>query len=472
MTLVGGARPRDATDDHPPTKDALSLITAYLIALLAVPAPMVFSSFGQVGGPATLLAVGLFLGWLWAVVQHLGMSALPSSRMRVAALAYLVAMVATYAHSNALPLPVDERSPADSALIRTIGCVGVALLICDGLGARERLWQLVERISIGLGLLALLALVQVTTRQPIIDRLSYPLLTSSEEVTLEQRGALVRPFGTATHPIEFAAVLAIALPLALAAAGRPGRRQRLHLAIAVVVSVVVMITGSRTAIVCATVAIVAMLPAWRPLVRWIVAGVGAVMVSALFVLIPGFIGTIRGLFSGAADDPSIASRTNSYAIAEAFVREQPLFGRGMGTVLPKYWIFDNQWIGLAIGAGAVGIVALLTLIWSAAVDAGRAARRDVLDADRQLDIAGRAGVLTGAVALATFDAFSFTQAAGMFFVLIGICGAARTLPGSSSGSVVGGGDLDGQLLLTDSDDLGTGSTDQERAAEGDAAPRA
>ena len=49
----------------------------------------------------------------------------------------------------------------------------------------------------------------------------------------------------------------------------------------------------------------------------------------------------------------------SYAIAGEFIGRAPIFGRGFSTFLPSYRILDNQYLGLLIETGIVGLVAFL-----------------------------------------------------------------------------------------------------------------
>lgn len=431
-TIVGTAIGKGRRQE----RDAVSLLTLYLVLLLVVPAPMVIAALGQVGGPATLIALAAFASWCWNSWQ-------PSRRhtisrlVRNAALGYLLVVLAAYAHSALLPIPPDERSPADSELIRSVGFVGLVCLMSSFVSSRDRLMAFVERVAQGMGVLGILAVLQTLTHQVIINRLSIPGLSPGlATADLQVRGVLIRPSGTSTHPIEFAAVLAMGLPLLLVVARREGPHRRVYIGASVLVALVVLMTGSRTSIVCGAIAFVAMLPAWPARTRFGVTTLVAALVGAMFVVKPGAVGTIRGLFQGASNDSSVKSRTNSYAIVQEFWERHIWIGRGAGTFLPKYWILDDQYLQVLLGAGVIGVVAIACLMGSAVLAATRAAKSAAAPGDRELAIAARASVLAGAGALALFDAFSFAQAAGMFFLSLGVCGAVDSLrdrPSSASG---------------------------------------
>ena len=180
------------------------------------------------------------------------------------------------------------------------------------------------------GALAALALVQVVTQQVWVDRLSIPGLSQALNLALVQRGLITRPSGTSTHPIEFAAVMSMSMPIVFAAAARERRRPRLFRVMSLAVPLVVLMTGSRTSIVCGGVAFLVMMLSWSRRKRLIAGGMAIVMAVALFVALPGFLGTIRSMFSGASGDPSVRSRTNDYRIAELFLGAPSVVGPRMG----------------------------------------------------------------------------------------------------------------------------------------------
>ena len=84
----------------------------------------------------------------------------------------------------------------------------------------------------------------------------------------------------------------------------------------------------------------------------------AAFVTLVFLTVPGMLGSMVGLFSSAEGDPSISSRTDSYALAWTFFERSPLFGRGFATFIPRYRIFDNQYLLSLIEVGAIGFLAL------------------------------------------------------------------------------------------------------------------
>lgn len=411
-----------------PGPDGTTALTGYLVLLLLIPAPMVVGALGQVGGPATLFALACFVWWAWDRIHQLGDPAREGGRdgwVRAAGLLFLVVVLVVYTRSAGLALPPAERSPADGALLRNVGLVGLVCVAADGVVDRERLWSLARRAVLLLGAVCLLSAVQIATGEVWVDRISLPGLSAPQGLELIQRGTFLRTSGTSTHPIEFSAVLAMMMPLAFAVAARERRRPWLFRAVAAAAPVLLLMNGSRTALVCGLLAFVVMMTSWGRTVRLVASGALLAVLAVMFVTMPGFIGSLRGLFVGASEDPSVTSRTDSWAMVGEYWSRHPWLGRGVGTFLPEYWILDNQYLNLLVGGGVVTLAALL-LLFGTAVRAGVGAARVADDPhDRQLAVALVAGVSAGALSWALFDAAAFPQAAGALFVLIGMCGAVH-----------------------------------------------
>lgn len=405
--------------------DAAGVLTAYVLCLLVIPSPMVFTAMGQVGGPSTLLALACFIWWAWDRVHEADgrVDVQRTSWVRSAALINLVVVLIVYAHSAGLAIPAGERSPADAGLVRTLGWTGLVCVAVDGLSSRERLWVLARRIALVMGAISVLTAVQIATGQVWVDRLSLPGLSDANGLVLIQRGAVLRPSGTSTHPIELSAVMAMAMPLVIAVAAREVRRPWLMRCIALALPAVLLLNGSRTAVVCGLVAFVVLFAGFGRRARLVAAGGFLVIVTGMFVALPGFIGSITGLFKGASSDPSVASRTDSYAVVFEYWNHHPWLGRGVGTFLPEYWILDNQYLNLLLGGGLIGLGAQLLLFASAIASAGSAGRMASDPHDRLLAFALLAGVCAGAVSWALFDVSAFAQAAGLLALLIGMSGA-------------------------------------------------
>ena len=150
------------------------------------------------------------------------------------------------------------------------------------------------------------------------------------------------------------------------------------------------------------------------------------------VVTPNLLDSIIGLFSGVADDPSVASRTDSYTLGSQFIAQHPWFGRGLGTFLPKYIIFDNQYLLLLVTVGIVGTVAFIALGLTAIASLIQLRSRVLGESSRDLAVALAAAVASGFACLFMFDAFAFPMTTGLLFLIIGMSGALRRIEYASS----------------------------------------
>lgn len=408
--------------------DAVSVLTCYLLLLLAIPAPMVLQPLGTAGSPATIIGLGAFCLWLWFHIQREQPIYTGRQPVRDALLLWLIVMLAVYAHAMSQPIPSDEISPADSGILRLMAMAGVLLTANDGVPTMDRYRIISKRLLLGVACVSLLGIIQALTGELWIDRISIPGLTpGAAGWELAGRSGLARPSGTATHPIEFGMVLTMVLPLAMAFARSAPQRRWLYRVLLCAIGIAILLAISRSAIICAAVSVVLMAAGWPLAAKFRTLAVVVVIAAFVFLTMPGVLGTITNLFTGINNDASVQSRTGSYDIAWDFIYRNLALGRGFGTFLPKYWILDNGYLGLLIEGGVLGLAALLILILTSIVIGRRAARNAAEAFDREVTRAVVIGIIAGATGLAFFDTFGFPQSAGVFFLLVGMAGASWRL---------------------------------------------
>jgi O-antigen ligase len=305
------------------------------------------------------------------------------------------------------------------------GWLGALLLSHDGLISPERTRVLLGRLVLAGTALAALGLIQFASHQNWVDQVTIPGLVENYTADAPQtREGFTRPSGTATHPIEFGAVLAMTLPITVAWSASNRTAGALRWTPSLVTLVAVALSGSRSTLVCATVGL--MIVGLRldrqarrlGLVGLAIAGVG------IFLLVPGMLGSLLGLFTGIGSDSSAQSRFDSYPVAMAYATHSILFGRGLGTFLPRYRIFDNEYLLLLVEIGVVGAVSVLALIITTC---WVGVRMPDDHQDRLLTQGLAGGVVAGAASLALFDAFSFPMVPGFLFLIIGLIGAMRRI---------------------------------------------
>lgn len=397
--------------------------------LLALPSRLVVGPVGAAGTPANLLAIAGAGWWLWTRFADVERTPTRSHPTRTAMLLFVTSIAISYVAATVRPIRSIELSTADTGLLLVAGWLGIVLVSDSGVASWERLQALMRRLALGGGLIASLGLLQFATGMPFTNYIQIPGLTLNSTLTsVLSRADFARPSGTALHPIEFGVALNILLPICLHVALTAtdlGRIRRWFPVLAVGLAIPLSI--SRSAIVACIVVMAFLLPSWERTLRIRALLVSGVLLAVVFVTVPGMLGTITKLFTGISGDDSAQSRTDSYPLAFEFIGRSPIIGRGFQTFLPSYRILDNQYLGLLIEVGVVGVLAVLGLFVTAVVTALRARRRLSDPAARSACVSLAAAVAAPATCLAFVDGFSFPQMSGLTFLSVGLIGAVHSL---------------------------------------------
>jgi O-antigen ligase len=416
--------PSSARPGSPPR----TALTVFLVVLIAVPSRLVVGPLGGAGTPAEIIGVVLFAGWLFGRLSGRYRSRV-AQPVQVAVLVFGASVLASYIAAATRPIAANELRAADLGLLSTVAWLGIMFMTVDGPPTLRDLDTLLRRLTYLGAAIASLGLLQFATGQPFTNYIQIPgLSVNNDLISVLDRGGLVRPAGTALHPIEFGAVLTMILPLALYYAFNDSHRGRVARWFPVAtIAFAVPISISRSAIVSAAVVLCIMIPSWaaRTRRRAYVTLVG--LFASVYIMVPGLLGTITGLFTNISGDSSAASRTGSYSLAWEFIARSPIFGRGFRTFLPSYRILDNQYLGTTIEMGFIGVLALLGLFITAAVNAQKIKRRSLDPQVRGLAQALTASAVGAGCSFALFDAFAFPMAAGLLFFLLGGIGALGRL---------------------------------------------
>lgn len=407
--------------------DGATVLGFYLFLRLALPSDLGVGALGGAGSPASLFGLLMLLWWVWDHL-HRPRPAMRSQAVRAALFAFCGCVVASYVVAALSPLPQLDINAADRALLAVASFAGVLLVANDGIPGQDRFLALLRRMIVLVTLYATLGLAQFFTKSSLVDAIQIPGLVRSGSEGLGDRSGFIRAEATATHALEYSSVLSIALPIAITLALHDNRRPALRRWLPVfVIAFAAVLSVSRSGLIGVLIGLIVLFPTWKPAVRRYALLVAAIGMAAVYVLIPGMAGTIVGLFSGATNDSSITSRTSSMTIVSQLFAIHPILGRGLGTLLPTYRILDDQYLGLLVEVGIVGLAAfvaiLATATWSAL--SHRPGSPDPLW--RQLGPALTASVAAGAALTLFFDSFSFQQASGLLLMIAGLCGGYRNL---------------------------------------------
>lgn len=254
-----------------------------------------------------------------------------------------------------------------------------------------------------------------------------PILKPSSDslgVTYTRQGnGPARMVGSSAHPIEFAVVMTMLVgPAAYLARTARGRKRALFWAFsAVIIMAAALTSGSRTSAVALGVAFLASL-ALRPKRLPVFAVVGVLGLGVGFAVAPDSIHAISSAFSsGNAEQQktNMQGRTQDYGPVLDNFASGPWVGHGYGYFTPQRFFFvDNAYLKLLPDLGALGMVALLFLIWRVLRMTWRAAKARAPGDDYA---EGAAAIFVSCTVFAVcgllYDELDFTQVTYLFFLL-------------------------------------------------------
>jgi O-antigen ligase len=407
--------------------DAAALLTIWVFAVMLIPANLVVKPLGSAGTPGQLLGL-LALGWWLSFQLDRPRATLsPPQPVRRAMLVFVVANLISYVVAATRPIEALELSAADRGLLLVFSWLGIVLLTSDGVPTLARLDTVLRRLALTGGIAATLGVAQFFTGMAFIDKIQIPGLSPNNDLnSVYARNGFARAAGTSTHPIEFGVVLTMILPIALHYAFTDTHRGRFSRWFPVAaIAVAVPVTLSRSALIGVVVVFAVLMPSWTARRRHFAAAATGTLLLTVYLAVPGLLGTMIRLFTGISNDDSARSRTDSYTLAWHFISHSPVFGRGVSTFLPMYRILDNQYLGLVIETGIVGLVTFIILIVTGIRVAAKLRKTSTDPAVSSLALALIATVAAAACAYATFDAFGFPQVAGLTFFALGCISALR-----------------------------------------------
>lgn len=404
---------------------ATTVLTIGLSLVCGLPSYLGIAALGPAGKPGVLLFLGALLWWIWLHLQRPFPVFAGQNPVRLIFFIFLFVILLSYAISSFSALPTREKGLADGGLLKALSWAGILLLACDGVTDRERLVAICRRVVFIASLMALLGLMQMWSGQSLVSTINIPgLAPDSTFDNIQSRAGFTRAAATASHPLEYATVLSMALPVACVLATRDlGRRGVRRWTPVVLIALAAWLSVSRSALIGLFIGLAVLALGWTRRTRILAVLTATAALIATYFFVPGMIGTIRGLFLGLENDSSANSRTNSFAVAWDIASRGSPVGRGFGTFLPEYQILDNQYLGLFLETGIIGALVFILLITAACVCC-LTVRRNVSDELlRNISYAVVAAITSGAVTFGFFDALAFPISAAFMFFFLGVAGA-------------------------------------------------
>lgn len=416
------------------TTPLLLRVTAF--SLFFFPSSMVIKDIGAAGTVPMLLSCLLFAFWLASWIWRLHDPVRVRYPGRLAGAIFVLGIIASYIalyggwSGSSSPTGL---AAADRWIILGFASLGLIVVAAESVRSIADMMQLMRWLLAGAFFCGLVGLVQFTLHVNPMEwvQLAMPGFSyNGGDTPFQARGNLLRVAGSTFHSIEFGVVSAMVLPLSIwRALYDPKGKRWFHWLQTSLLVFAVAATVSRSGTLAAVVAVAVLLPFLPRLARRRTLAVLPFVIVALFLAVPGFVGTLTEALGADTSDPSIATRVNNYPRVARMIDERPWFGVGPGnyTAHGALEILDNQYLNSIVSMGVIGVVCVFIYLVLPGVAALHSARHAVSPALRCLAGASAAGLFVAAVCSVTFDSLSFPTFALLFPLLVGLSGAVWIL---------------------------------------------
>lgn len=436
MTVLSSPPPRthvELSSHTRRTTDGVPLLLRFTaFAIFVVPASMVIEPLGAAGTVPLLLACLLLALWLCSLLWRLHDPIPARHPGRLAAAAFLFAVVASYVAMHAGwtgSVAESGYSAADRWLILVAGSIGLILVTAEQVRSVPDALQLLRWVLAGAFFCTLVALVQFFAHVNPMEWVQSAMVGftyNGGDTPFQVRGNLIRPAGTTFTSIEFAVVMGMLFPLSIwRALNDPRGWKWFHWLQSALLLFGIASTVSRSGTLALVVGLLVMFPFTSRAFRRTLMITAPVVLVLLFAAVPGMASTLFGALTADTTDPSIATRVNNYPRVARLIDLRPVFGVGPGNYVAEnaLQILDNQYLNATVSMGIVGLIGVAVYLLLPAITAVHTARNAASPELRSL-----AGAAAGALAVAgvcsiTFDSLSFPVFALAYPLLVGLSGA-------------------------------------------------
>ena len=412
--------------------DTVWLVTIYALLLMLIPATLIFAPLGGVGTPATVFSYVIPVWYLAVWTAGTRRRSGGGRGIRIAMLVFALALLVSFVAGMTRDITSQETLAADSGLIWLGSGAGLVVVLCEAVTDYHRLEVLLRRLVILGSVISVVGLLQYAGVD-LTQLIHIPgLSVNAVDVNITgARNGFNRVQGTASQPIEFGVVLAMLTPIALQQAFDPAYGGRLRRWVPVaLIAFTASLSISRSAVIGLGITLIVLLPTWKQRRRLGALGILVLSLAVVHQVVHGLIGTFRNLFEGifSGQDSSVNDRVADYSGVSSYISQRPIFGRGFGTFLPLVYRYtDNMYLLATVEMGIVGVVAMFFLFVAGAHAAVLGRRKTVREGRREIGQALLASMAVAAVTSATFDSLAFPMFSGVFFILLGCCGAYNAI---------------------------------------------
>ncbi len=370
----GGAarRPAPSGGEWPHTTRLLPWALAGFVAMLflvpfdAIDLPV---SLPLNGTPDRLALLGLVALWAtsMAVLSRSARPRLRLTRVHWAALAFFAICSLSIALDGGALANMDEVTLVVKKLALLASYVVFFFLVASTLRPREAPRFAVLIVVLGV-IVAVATVVEYRLHYNVFYSLWDKLLPINLPSEFDSRDSLGRltVFGPTSQPLELAALLAMVLPFAVIGSIEAAtRRRRLLYSLAIGLLLAGGVATSRKTSLVAPAGAILLLAAYRPraIVRSLL-GLALVLGVLVHFTSPGALGSVASQLEPGHVNGVLTTkdRTARYDAVRPDVMRHLLLGRGFQSYDPhKYRILDNEYLGLLITVGLLGVAAYIAI---------------------------------------------------------------------------------------------------------------
>ena len=173
--------------------DIVTLVTAYLAALLFIPSSLIFQPLGGVGTPATILSLLIFL---WYAASWLTGKVVPSGAgrpIRLAILAFALAVLASFVAAMTRAIPVVEALSAERGLITVLSWSGLVVVLSQGITRYDQIDIIMRRAVIFGSVVALIGIFEFYSGINVTNYVRIPGLSLTSTSACFDQGQFLPP---------------------------------------------------------------------------------------------------------------------------------------------------------------------------------------------------------------------------------------------------------------------------------------
>jgi hypothetical protein len=351
----------------------------FLVPFDAVALPVSLPLANTLDRPLLLGLVALWLASM-ALLSGAARPRVRLTRVHVAALVFFAVCCVGVALDGAALANMDEVTPVVKKLALLASYIVFFFVVASALRPREAPRFAALIVVLGT-IVAVATVVEYRLHYNVFYSLWGKVLPIGLPSELDTRDSLGRltVYGPAGQPLELAALLAMVLPFAVIGSIEAAtRRRRLLYSLAIGLLLAGGVATSRKTSLVAPAAAILLLMAYRP------RAVGRSLLTLALVLgvlvhftSPGALGSVAsqlepGHVGGVL---TTTDRTARYDAVRPDVLRHPLLGRGFQSYDPhKYRILDNEYLGLLITVGLLGLGAYIAILATVIASAHRTVR--------------------------------------------------------------------------------------------------